>query len=71
MPADRAPRRGSKPRAAWEAVAAGTERLEVPGGWIYTHTVIRFGSVDKNFVADTFVPDSKDWVGDGAVIRNA
>jgi hypothetical protein len=42
----------------------------VPGGWIYTHTVIRFGSVDKNFVADTFVPDSKDWFGEGAVIRN-
>jgi len=35
-------------------------RFRVPGGWIYTHTVIRFGSVDKNFVADTFVPDSKD-----------
>jgi hypothetical protein len=48
-------------------------RFRVPGGWIYTHTVIRFGSVDKNFVADTFVPDSKDskdWFGDGAVIRN-
>jgi hypothetical protein len=43
---------------------------QVPGGWIYTHTVIRFGSVDKNFAADTFVPDSKDWSGDGAVIRN-
>ena len=35
-------------------------RFRVPGGWIYTHTIIRFGSVDKNFVADTFVPDSKD-----------
>jgi hypothetical protein len=45
-------------------------RFRVPGGWIYTHTVIRFGSVDKNFVADTFVPDSKDWFGEGAVIRN-
>jgi hypothetical protein len=45
-------------------------RFRVPGGWIYTHTIIRFGSVDKNFVADTFVPDSKDWFGDGAVIRN-
>jgi hypothetical protein len=45
-------------------------RFRVPGGWIYTHTVIRFGSVDKNFIADTFVPDSKDWSGDGAVIRN-
>jgi hypothetical protein len=45
-------------------------RFRVPGGWIYTHTVIRFGSVDKNFVADTFVPDSKDWFGDGAVTRN-
>jgi hypothetical protein len=33
-------------------------RFRVPGGWIYTHTIIRFGSVDKNFVADTFVPDS-------------
>jgi hypothetical protein len=42
----------------------------LPGGWIYTHTVIRFGSADRNFVADTFVPDSKDWFGDGAVIRN-
>jgi len=30
----------------------------VPGGWIYTHTIIRFGAVDKNYVADTFVPDS-------------
>jgi hypothetical protein len=30
----------------------------VPGGWIYTHTIIRFGSVDKSYVADTFVPDS-------------
>jgi hypothetical protein len=30
-------------------------RFRVPGGWIYTHTVIRFGSVDKNFVADTFL----------------
>jgi hypothetical protein len=45
-------------------------RFRVPGGWIYTHTVIRFGSVDKNVVADTFVPDSMDWSGDGAVIRN-
>jgi hypothetical protein len=34
-------------------------RFRVPGGWIYTHTIIRFGSVDKNYVADTFVPDSK------------
>ena len=45
-------------------------RFRVPDGWIYTHTVIRFGSVDKNFVADTFVPDSEDWSGDGTVIRN-
>jgi hypothetical protein len=45
-------------------------RFRVPGGWIYTHAVIRFGSVDRNFVADTFVPDSKDWFGEGAVIRN-
>jgi hypothetical protein len=45
-------------------------RFRVPGGWIYTHIVTRFGSVDKNFVADTFVPDSKDWSVDGAVIRN-
>jgi hypothetical protein len=34
-------------------------RFRVPDGWIYTHTIIRFGSVDKNYVADTFVPDSK------------
>ena len=34
-------------------------RFRVPGGWIYTHTIVRFGSVDKNYVADTFVPDSK------------
>jgi hypothetical protein len=34
-------------------------RFRVPGGWIYTHTIIRFGSVDKIYVADTFVPDSK------------
>jgi hypothetical protein len=40
-------------------------RLRVPGAWIYTHTIIRFGSVDKSFVADTFVPDSKSWFGDG------
>jgi hypothetical protein len=33
-------------------------RFRVPGGWIYTHTIIRFGSVDKNHVADIFVPDS-------------
>ena len=33
-------------------------RFKVPGGWIYTHTIIRFGTVDKNYVADTFVPDS-------------
>ena len=33
-------------------------RFRVPGGWIYTHTIIRFGSVDKNYVTDTFVPDS-------------
>jgi hypothetical protein len=33
-------------------------RFRVPGGWIYTHTIVRFGSVDKNHVADTFVPDS-------------
>ena len=45
-------------------------RFRVPGGWIYTHTIIRFGSVDKNYVADTFVPDSKDWLGDRAVTRN-
>ncbi len=31
-------------------------RSRMPGGWIYTHTIIRFGSVDKNY--DTFVPDS-------------
>ena len=31
-------------------------RFRVPGGWIYTHTIIRFGSVDRNYVADTFVP---------------
>jgi hypothetical protein len=34
-------------------------RFRVPGGWIYTHTIIRFGSVDRSYVADTFVPDSK------------
>jgi hypothetical protein len=34
-------------------------RFRVPGGWICTHTIIRFGSVDKNYVADTFVPDSE------------
>ena len=34
-------------------------RFRVPCGWIYTHTIVRFGSVDKNYVADTFVPDSK------------
>src|SRR5712664_644150 len=34
-------------------------RFRVPGGSIYTHTIIRFGSVDKNYIADTFVPDSK------------
>ena len=45
-------------------------RFRVPGGWIYTHTIIRFGSVDKSYVADTFVPDSKDWLGDRAVTRN-
>jgi hypothetical protein len=33
-------------------------RFRVPGGWIYTHTIIRFGSVEKNYVVDTFVPDS-------------
>jgi hypothetical protein len=33
-------------------------RFRVPGGWIYTHTIVRFGSVDKSYVADTFVPDS-------------
>jgi hypothetical protein len=33
-------------------------RFRVPGGWIYTHTIIRFGSVEKHYVADTFVPDS-------------
>ena len=32
-------------------------RFRVPGGWIYTHTIIRFGSGDKNFVADPLVPD--------------
>ena len=25
----------TKARVAWEAVAKGTDRLEVPGGWIY------------------------------------
>jgi hypothetical protein len=33
------------------------QRFRVPGGWIYSHTVIRFGSSDKSYVADTFVPD--------------
>jgi hypothetical protein len=32
-------------------------RFRVPGGWIYTHTIVRFGSVERNYVADTFVPD--------------
>jgi hypothetical protein len=35
-------------------------RFRVPGGWIYTHTIVRFGSVDKSYVADTFVPDSTE-----------
>jgi hypothetical protein len=25
-------------------------RFRVPGGWIYTHTIIRFGSVDKSYI---------------------
>jgi hypothetical protein len=29
------PRRRRAKRAAWETVARDTERLEVPGGWIY------------------------------------
>lgn len=31
------PSRRARPRAraAWETVATGTDRLEVPGGWIY------------------------------------
>ena len=52
MPADKPPRRGSKPRGAWEAVAAGTERLEVPGGWIY-RTVKRGAGMATCFVPST------------------
>ena len=33
-------------------------RFRVPGGWIYTHAIMRFGWFDKNWIADTFVPDS-------------
>jgi hypothetical protein len=48
MPAETPRRRGAKTRA-WEAVAAGTERLEVPGGWIY-RTVKRGAGMATCFV---------------------
>ena len=52
MPAETRRRRASQPRGAWESVAAGTERLEVPGGWIY-RTVKRGAGM-----ATCFVPSS-------------
>lgn len=39
----------TSPGGAWEAVAAGTERLEVPGGWIY-RTVKRGAGMATCFV---------------------
>jgi hypothetical protein len=35
-------------------------RFRVPGGWIYTHTVIRFGSVDRNYAAELGASPSHD-----------
>jgi hypothetical protein len=52
MPAQKARRRAAGPKGAWEAVAAGTERLAVPGGWIY-RTVKRGAGM-----ATCFVPSS-------------
>jgi hypothetical protein len=52
MPSESPRRRAGKPRGAWEPVAAGTERLEVPGGWIY-RTVKRGAGM-----ATCFVPSS-------------
>lgn len=52
MPAETPRRRRAKARAAWEAVAAGTERLEVPGGWVY-RTIKRGAGM-----ATCFVPSS-------------
>jgi hypothetical protein len=37
-------------------------RFRVPGGWIYTHTIIRFGSVDKNYVVLSFLTLKWIWI---------
>jgi hypothetical protein len=49
MPSETSRRKPAKPLAAWEAVAAGTERLAVPGGWIY-RTVKRGAGMATCFV---------------------
>lgn len=48
MPRDKAGRAPAR-RAKWEAVAAGTDRLAVPGGWIY-RTVKRGAGAATCFV---------------------
>jgi hypothetical protein len=49
MPKQKARRATSVERGAWTSVAAGTDRLEVPGGWIY-RTVKRGAGMATCFV---------------------
>jgi hypothetical protein len=45
-------------RAKWEVVAAGTDRLEVPGGWIY-RTVKRGAGTATCFVPKESIDPQK------------
>jgi hypothetical protein len=50
MPKQKAPRRApARERGTWTSVAAGTDRIEVPGGWIY-RTVKRGAGMATCFV---------------------
>jgi hypothetical protein len=49
MAREKAGRARARPRAKWEVVATGTDRLEVPGGWVY-RTVKRGAGAATCFV---------------------
>lgn len=49
MPNEKPRRARARARLRWEAVAEGTDRLEVPGGWVY-RTVRRGAGMATCFV---------------------
>lgn len=66
MARQKAVRSRARTRAKWEVVATGTDRLEVPGGWVY-RTVKRGAGT-----ATCFVPrESSDSQKAGALQRAA